>query len=102
MRAFKQRMECAAVRVSDETCRAGKPVYLHGSWGREAATGRGTVFATRELLQASGMGSIEGKTFVIQARRLPRPEGNSRHSMKGIRSHSLEIGGPYVGVSIGT
>ena len=51
--------------------RAGKPVYLHGSWGREAATGRGTVFATRELLQASGMGSIEGKTFVIQARRPP-------------------------------
>jgi len=52
-------------------------VYLHGSWGREAATGRGTVFATRELLQASGMGSIEGKTFVIQARRPPRPESIS-------------------------
>lgn len=25
----------------------GKPVYLHGSLGREAATGRGTVFAIR-------------------------------------------------------
>ena len=25
----------------------GKPVNLHGSLGREAATGRGTVFATR-------------------------------------------------------
>ena len=45
-------------------------MYLHGSWGREAATGRGTVFATRELLKASGLGSIEGKTFVIQARPL--------------------------------
>ena len=42
-------------------------MYLHGSWGREAATGRGTVFATRELLKASGLGGIEGKTFVIQA-----------------------------------
>lgn len=46
----------------------GKPVHLHGSYGREAATGRGTVFATRELLKASGAGLIEGKTFVIQVR----------------------------------
>ena len=58
--------------VSVEGCRqcqvmaAGKPVYLHGSWGREAATGRGTVFATRELLKAAGQGEIAGKTFVIQ------------------------------------
>ncbi len=49
-------------------------MYLHGSWGREAATGRGTVFATRELLKASGLGGIEGKTFVIQARRIARPD----------------------------
>ena len=45
-----------------------QPVHLHGSLGREAATGRGTVFATRELLKATGHGSISGKTFVIQVR----------------------------------
>lgn len=44
----------------------GKPVHLHGSYGREAATGRGTVFATRELLKATGAGSIADKKFVIQ------------------------------------
>ena len=44
----------------------GKPVHLHGSLGREAATGRGTVFATRELLKASGAGGLAGKTVVIQ------------------------------------
>jgi len=41
-------------------------VFLHGSWGREAATGRGTVIATRELLKAAGAGEIRGKTIVIQ------------------------------------
>lgn len=51
----------------------GKPVNLHGSHGREAATGRGTVFATRELLRATGAGQIAGKTFVIQARPLSLP-----------------------------
>ena len=35
-----------------------QPVYLHGSLGREAATGRGTVFAIRELLKALQMGKI--------------------------------------------
>ena len=44
----------------------GKPVHLHGSLGREAATGRGTVFATRELLKASGAGGLAGKTVAIQ------------------------------------
>ncbi|PSC72533.1 glutamate dehydrogenase [Micractinium conductrix] len=44
----------------------GKPLWLHGSLGREAATGRGTVFAIRELLRAQGAGGIAGKTFVIQ------------------------------------
>ncbi|MEW5302066.1 MAG: hypothetical protein WDW36_004876 [Sanguina aurantia] len=44
----------------------GKPVYLHGSLGREAATGRGTVFAIRELLRAMKLGVIKDKTFVIQ------------------------------------
>jgi len=44
----------------------GKPVWLHGSLGRDAATGRGTVFAIREALAALGRGKIEDKTFVIQ------------------------------------
>lgn len=44
----------------------GKPVHLHGSLGRESATGRGTVMATREMLKALGAGSIKDKTFVIQ------------------------------------
>lgn len=44
----------------------GKPVGLHGSLGRDAATGRGVVIATRELLRSMGLGEIEGKTFAIQ------------------------------------
>lgn len=43
-----------------------QPVQLHGSLGREAATGRGTVLATRELLKHSRAGTIAGKSFVIQ------------------------------------
>ena len=39
---------------------------LHGSYGREYATGRGVVLATRELLRHEHMGKIAGKTFVIQ------------------------------------
>ncbi len=41
-------------------------MHLHGSLGREAATGRGTVIATRELLKAMNAGSIAGKKIVIQ------------------------------------
>ncbi len=44
----------------------GKPVHLHGSHGRDAATGRGTVFAIRELLKASHAGKIADKKFVVQ------------------------------------
>ena len=43
-----------------------QPVQLHGSLGREAATGRGTVFAIRELLKATQAGTIANKTYVIQ------------------------------------
>ena len=43
-------------------------MWLHGSLGREAATGRGTVFAIRELLKAQNLGEIKNKSFVIQAR----------------------------------
>ncbi|KAJ0764584.1 putative glutamate dehydrogenase (NAD(P)(+)) [Helianthus annuus] len=43
----------------------GKPIELGGSLGREAATGRGVVFATEALLADHGK-SIKGLTFVIQ------------------------------------
>ncbi|KAB5525277.1 hypothetical protein DKX38_023026 [Salix brachista] len=43
----------------------GKPIDLGGSLGREAATGRGVVFATEALLAEHGM-SIKGLTFAVQ------------------------------------
>jgi len=43
----------------------GKPVDLYGSLGREAATGRGVVIATREVLKAKGR-SLEGADIIIQ------------------------------------
>jgi glutamate dehydrogenase (NAD(P)+) len=43
----------------------GKPVELHGSLGREAATGRGCLVAAREVLLAAGR-KLEGTTFAIQ------------------------------------
>ena len=43
----------------------GKPVDLYGSAGREAATGRGVVIATREALAAKG-GEVAGSTVAIQ------------------------------------
>jgi len=43
----------------------GKPVGLHGSAGRTAATGRGCMFAIREALLEAG-GDIKGQRFVVQ------------------------------------
>lgn len=43
----------------------GKPIDLGGSLGRDAATGRGAVFATEALLAEYGK-SISGLNFVIQ------------------------------------
>ncbi|MBA0794552.1 hypothetical protein Gohar_018869, partial [Gossypium harknessii] len=43
----------------------GKPIDLGGSLGREAATGRGVVYATEALLAEYGK-SIKGMTFGIQ------------------------------------
>ncbi len=43
----------------------GKPVELHGSYGRDAATGRGCLIAIREVLGAAGK-KLEGTRFVIQ------------------------------------
>ncbi|KAL8135251.1 hypothetical protein AgCh_010058 [Apium graveolens] len=43
----------------------GKPIDLGGSLGREAATGRGVVYATKALLDEHGK-SIKDLTFAIQ------------------------------------
>jgi glutamate dehydrogenase (NAD(P)+) len=43
----------------------GKPVALHGSLGRDAATGRGCLFAVREALAADGK-KLQGTRFSIQ------------------------------------
>ncbi|KAG5416566.1 hypothetical protein IGI04_004133, partial [Brassica rapa subsp. trilocularis] len=43
----------------------GKPIDLGGSLGRDAATGRGVLFATEALLNEHGK-SISGQRFVIQ------------------------------------
>jgi len=43
----------------------GKPVDLGGSLGREAATGRGVLFATQAMLKDHGL-DVNGQSFVIQ------------------------------------
>jgi glutamate dehydrogenase (NAD(P)+) len=43
----------------------GKPVALHGSLGRDAATGRGCLFAIREALLADGK-KLSGTRFAVQ------------------------------------
>ncbi len=43
----------------------GKPVQLHGSAGRGAATGRGCMLAIRECLKHDGA-ELEGSRFVVQ------------------------------------
>jgi glutamate dehydrogenase (NAD(P)+) len=43
----------------------GKPVELHGSLGRDAATGRGCLFAVREVLGSAGK-KLAGTSFAIQ------------------------------------
>ncbi|MEZ4261536.1 MAG: Glu/Leu/Phe/Val dehydrogenase dimerization domain-containing protein [Polyangiaceae bacterium] len=43
----------------------GKPPSLHGSLGRDAATGRGCLFAIRDVLAHDGK-KIEGTSFAVQ------------------------------------
>ena len=46
-------------------CVTGKPISLEGSYGREAATGRGLVYALREAAQQLDLDTSEIK-FVVQ------------------------------------
>lgn len=44
----------------------GKPLELHGSAGRDSATGHGVAIITREFLRSSHGRPIEGATFAVQ------------------------------------
>lgn len=71
-------------------CVTGKPVELHGSAGRESATGHGVVLTTREFLKAHFNREVRGATFAIQG------YGNVG-SFTARELH--ELGGKVVGVS---
>jgi glutamate dehydrogenase (NAD(P)+) len=43
----------------------GKPIELHGSFGRDAATGRGCLLAIREVLEVDGK-KLKGTRFSLQ------------------------------------
>ena len=43
----------------------GKPIALQGSYGREAATGRGVVYMLEEAAQTTGL-EVEGARIVVQ------------------------------------
>jgi glutamate dehydrogenase (NAD(P)+) len=43
----------------------GKPIALEGSYGREAAKGRGVIFVLEEVVEQLGM-KLEGLTFAVQ------------------------------------
>mmetsp|Transcript_25248 Transcript_25248/g.54872 ORF Transcript_25248/g.54872 Transcript_25248/m.54872 type:complete len:452 (+) Transcript_25248:72-1427(+) len=44
----------------------GKPVWLHGSYGRDSAAGRGVSIATREFMRKVMSSRVQGSTFIIQ------------------------------------
>jgi hypothetical protein len=46
-----------------------QPLHLHGSHGRDTATGRGVLFAAREFLKASLYTNVRDTSFVIQVSR---------------------------------
>lgn len=54
------------VLMVDSSLLCPQPVHLHGSLGREAATGRGAVFATQEMLNYMDDGKLSNKSIVIQ------------------------------------
>ncbi|GAX80582.1 hypothetical protein CEUSTIGMA_g8019.t1 [Chlamydomonas eustigma] len=44
----------------------GKPLHLHGSYGRDSAGGRGIAIAAREFLRKTLKSKLQGTTFAIQ------------------------------------
>ena len=76
----------------------GKPVWMHGSLGRESATGRGTLFGIMNMLDAFKDGKIAGKRFAIQGfgnvgacARYPAPA--CHHAQHTVMTHSRGSGG---------
>lgn len=66
-------------------CVTGKPVELHGSAGRESATGYGVGIITREMLGRLGR-TIGGSTFAIQG------YGNvGGHTARTLAEHDAKI-----------
>lgn len=66
-------------------CVTGKPVELHGSPGRESATGYGVGIITREMLGRLGR-TIGGSTFAIQG------YGNvGGHTARTLAEHDAKI-----------
>jgi glutamate dehydrogenase (NAD(P)+) len=53
------------LRGYSPACVTGKPLELHGSQGREEATGRGVMIVTRELLKRLGR-DLRGQTIALQ------------------------------------
>ena len=62
-------LSCSLGAVLEEgaCARAGKPISLHGTYGREYAAGRGAYLAVREFLRAEHAGKIVGKEIVLHA-----------------------------------
>jgi glutamate dehydrogenase/leucine dehydrogenase len=68
----------------------GKPLELGGSVGRDEATGRGVMYATREAAREIGL-NMDGATVVFQ--------GFGNVSSFGARLIEQELGGRILGVS---
>lgn len=68
----------------------GKPLELGGSLGRDEATGRGVMYATREAAREVGL-SMQGAKVVFQ--------GFGNVSSFGARLIEQELGGKILGVS---
>ena len=84
----------------------GKPIALEGSYGREAATGRGVIYVLEEMAEQIGL-DFDGLTFAVQgfgnvgswAARILHDKGGklvavdtvdgSIHSADGIDPHAL-------------
>ena len=61
-------LHTVCARPADACAPAGKPISLHGTYGREYAAGRGAYLAVRELLRAEHAGKLVGKEIVLHAR----------------------------------